>query len=65
MVKTPGSIPVSYTHLLGTKVYVEFPGKWAHLSGYYTAEDTGGAIKGKIIDVFIDTDDESVAARCV
>ena len=48
---------------LGTKVYVEFPGKWAHLSGYYTAEDTGGAIKGKIIDVFIDTDDESVAAR--
>ena len=48
---------------LGTKVYVEFPGKWAHMSGYYTAEDTGGAIKGKIIDVFIDTDDESVAAR--
>ncbi|NLJ66321.1 MAG: DUF348 domain-containing protein [Clostridiales bacterium] len=48
---------------LGTKVYVEFPGKWAHMSGYYTAEDTGGAIKGKIIDVFMDTDDSSQAAR--
>ncbi|HZJ57369.1 MAG TPA: G5 domain-containing protein [Clostridia bacterium] len=48
---------------LGTKVHVEFPGKWAHLSGYYTAEDTGGAIKGKIIDVFMDTDDESRADK--
>ncbi len=33
------------------------------MSGYYTAEDTGGAIKGKIIDVFMDTDDSSQAAR--
>ena len=46
---------------LGTKVYVEFPGKWARLNGYYVAEDTGGAIKGQIIDVFMDTNDESKA----
>ena len=42
---------------------MEFPVNGPHLSGYYTAEDTGGAIKGKIIDVLVDTDDESVAAR--
>lgn len=38
---------------LKTKVYVEFPSPYAHLTGYYVAEDTGGAIKGNIIDVFL------------
>jgi uncharacterized protein YabE (DUF348 family) len=36
---------------LGTKVYVEG-------YGFATAEDTGGAIKGNIIDIFLDTRDE-------
>lgn len=42
---------------LRTKVYVEFPSGWTHLNGYYQAMDTGGAIKGNIIDVFIDSKD--------
>ena len=36
---------------LGSTVYVEG-------YGYAVAEDTGGAIKGRIIDVFLDTEDE-------
>ncbi|HZJ82992.1 MAG TPA: G5 domain-containing protein [Clostridia bacterium] len=38
---------------LHTKVYVEFSSPYAHLTGYYMAMDTGGAIKGNIIDVFL------------
>lgn len=37
---------------LHTKVYVEFP-RQPHRNGYYYAHDTGGAIKGNIIDVFV------------
>lgn len=37
---------------LHSKVYVEFP-KQPYRNGYYYAHDTGGAIKGKIIDVFV------------
>jgi uncharacterized protein YabE (DUF348 family) len=39
-------------------VYVEFPRGWEHLNGYYKAMDTGGAIKGYKIDVFMDTERE-------
>ena len=46
---------------LYTKVYIEFPKGWTHLNGYYQAMDTGGAIKGKIIDVFLD--DEATARK--
>lgn len=46
---------------LYTKVYVEFPSGWTHLNGYYQAMDTGGAIKGDIIDVFVD--DETTARK--
>lgn len=39
---------------LGTRVYVEVPGKAADY-GYAVAADTGGAIKGNKIDVYLDT----------
>lgn len=38
---------------LGTRVYVEFPAPYQHFSGIYTARDTGGAIKGNKIDLYI------------
>lgn len=37
---------------LGSKVYLEFPSPYQYLNGVYTASDTGGAIKGNIIDIF-------------
>ena len=44
---------------LGTRVYVEVPGgQWYY--GFATCEDTGGAIKGYIIDLFFNTYDECV-----
>lgn len=50
---------------LGTKVYIEFPEQFKYLNGIYTANDTGSAIKGKVIDVFMgdfqqDTTSETV-----
>lgn len=38
---------------LGSTVYIEFPSGYEHLSGSYYACDTGGAIYGNIIDVFL------------
>lgn len=41
-------------------VYIEFPKGWEHLNGYYKAMDTGGAIKGYRIDVFMDSESECI-----
>ena len=43
---------------LGSVVQVEsdYPG----ITGYYLAEDTGGAVKGKIIDVWLPDYDEAI-----
>ena len=42
---------------LGTRVYVE-TADGSFIYGCATAEDTGGAIKGNIIDLYFDTEDE-------
>lgn len=44
---------------LGTEVYIEGLGD-AKNYGFATAEDTGGAIKGKIIDLYFNTHKETV-----
>jgi 3D (Asp-Asp-Asp) domain-containing protein len=39
---------------LNSQVYIEFDDKrFAHMDGIYTASDTGSAIKGRIIDIFM------------
>lgn len=39
---------------LNSQVYIEFEDKkFAHMDGIYTASDTGSAIKGRIIDIFM------------
>lgn len=38
---------------LGTQVYIEFDDTWSHYNGVYTASDTGGAINGHVIDIFV------------
>ncbi len=37
---------------LGSKVYVSCE-SWPEIDGWYIAEDTGGAIKGHIIDIYM------------
>ena len=37
---------------LGSQVHIEFFEPYTHLTGYYTAVDTGGAIKGDKVDIF-------------
>lgn len=44
---------------LGTKVYVEIPGK-APDYGFAIAADIGSAIKGNLIDLYFDTNEEAV-----
>lgn len=45
---------------LGTRLYIEYPnGKWAY--GFAVAEDTGGAIKGKRVDLYFNTLKEAYA----
>jgi len=43
---------------LNTRVYVEFPKGYEKWNGFYKATDTGSAIKGNIIDVFMETEEE-------
>lgn len=38
---------------LGTKLKITFPEPYGHFTGIYTANDTGGKIKGRKIDVFM------------
>lgn len=51
---------------LGSKLYVEiYNPKYAHLSGVYTARDTGGLIKGRKIDIFFGEGDKDLTADCM
>jgi 3D (Asp-Asp-Asp) domain-containing protein len=38
---------------LGTKMYISFPSPYQYLNGNYEAMDTGGSVKGNIIDIFV------------
>lgn len=38
---------------MGSKLHIKFPAPYEHFNGVYTARDTGGAIKGKKIDIFM------------
>ncbi len=44
---------------LGSKVYVSCD-TWPEIDGTYVAEDTGGAIKGNIIDVYMQDYDDCI-----
>jgi len=44
---------------LGTKMYI-VSADGEYIYGYCTAEDTGGAIKGKIVDLYFNTYDECI-----
>lgn len=49
---------------LGSQVRIAFHDEaWQHLNGVYTASDTGGAINGHIIDVFLGHGNDSEAMR--
>lgn len=48
---------------LGSKVRLTFSGEYSHLNGIYTAYDTGGAIKGRKIDVFFGDGNVKQAVR--
>ncbi|MEN8905839.1 MAG: 3D domain-containing protein [Clostridiales bacterium] len=41
---------------LGTKLEITFPAPYAYMNGTYVAEDTGGAIGGNRIDIFMGED---------
>lgn len=48
---------------LGSQVHIEFYDNYSHLTGYYTAVDTGGAIKGNKVDIFFGSGDVSQAVK--
>jgi len=53
---------------LGSKLFIEFPNKYKNLTGVYTAEDTGSAIKGNRIDIYLGEDypnDHTVHNLCL
>ncbi|WP_353856859.1 3D domain-containing protein [Bacillus sp. Bos-x628] len=45
---------------LGSKVEIKFPEGYEYLNGVYKAEDTGSAIKGNKIDVYLNTNDKCI-----
>ncbi|WP_270354728.1 3D domain-containing protein [Bacillus velezensis] len=45
---------------LGSKVEIKFPEGYEHLNGVYKAEDTGSAIKGNKIDVYLNANDKCI-----
>lgn len=45
---------------LGSKVEIKFPTEYEHLNGVYKAEDTGSAIKGNKIDVYLNANDKCI-----
>ncbi len=46
---------------LGSQVYIQFDGDWAQYNGVYSAEDTGGAVRGNIVDIFVGHGEDSRA----
>ncbi len=51
---------------LHSKVYIEFAGWRSKYNGVYLAKDTGGAIKGNKIDIFMeDTGDKVVSKKAM
>lgn len=45
---------------LGSKVEVIFPLGYSYLNGIYIAEDTGGAIKGNKIDLYLNSESDAI-----
>jgi 3D (Asp-Asp-Asp) domain-containing protein len=45
---------------LRSKLYIKFPEKYKRLDGEYIAEDTGSAVKGDIIDIFLGENEKEV-----
>lgn len=45
---------------LGSTLHIKFPDKYKYLDGTYIAEDTGGAVKGDIIDIFLGNNEKEV-----
>lgn len=41
---------------IGTKIYLEFPEEYENLNGIYISRDTGSAIKGNKIDIYMGED---------
>jgi 3D (Asp-Asp-Asp) domain-containing protein len=44
---------------LGSQLFIVFPSGHKHLNGVYIAEDTGSAIRGNKIDIFLRNSDEA------
>lgn len=42
-----------YVLPIGTAVYVEVYGAYSYMSGVYTVHDTGGAVYGNVIDIWV------------
>lgn len=48
---------------LGTKIYIQFPAPYEHMSGTYVVRDTGGGVRGSHIDIFFGEDAYAEAIR--
>ncbi len=58
----PNTIP------LGSLLYIEFPEEESKRNGIYVAEDTGNAVKGDIIDIYLGEDEpgsDYVHKKCI